>query len=253
MMLEVRNRKNLGRGATIERVRRRVLPNLRYLPSSSFRRCGCCEQPTLFVALGSGDEFRLCVRCRANLRYELLARYLRATVPDWSRLNVVELDPDSPLRNLLSQAGNYTRTFYVADRGASAPDGVQWQDIMALTFDDDSVDLLVSSDVLEHVPDLSRAFAESCRVLKPGGRHVFTVPPKARTVRRAELRDGKTIHHSEPEFHRDPTADGPILVYWEIGIEDAPQILDTAGMRLEIVIPPTGRDGRVVWCASKPE
>ena len=47
---------------------------------------------------------------------------------------------------------------------------------MALSYDDASIDLILSSDVFEHVPDPYRAHAEVHRVLRPGGHHVFTVP-----------------------------------------------------------------------------
>ncbi len=230
-----------------------MLPNLRHLPASRFRRCECCRRRSLIVALGAGDEFRFCLRCRANLRYELLARYLRETVADWSGLRVVELDPDSPLRPLLSHAGSYVRTYYDPRREGEGrrEDGAEWEDITSLSFPDASVDLLVSSDVLEHVPDLPGALSESRRVLKPGGRHVFTVPPKRRTVNRASIESGETVHRVEPEYHRDPTADGRILVYWEVGIDDAAEALATPGLELEVVVPPTGRDGRVVWCATR--
>jgi SAM-dependent methyltransferase len=241
-----------GQGLSLSRIRRRVLPNLRHLPSSRVRRCGCCRRLTLVVALGAADEYRFCLRCRANLRYELLAEYLRATVEDWSALRVVELDPHSPLRPLLSGAGSYTRSFYDPDGGpADSRDGAEWQDATALTLPDESVDLLVSSDVLEHIPDLPKALAESRRVLKPGGRHVFTVPPRPRTVRRASVRDGEVVHHLEPEVHRDPTADGGILTFWDVGVDDAPEALATTGLELELAVPPTGRDGRVVWCATR--
>jgi SAM-dependent methyltransferase len=46
----------------------------------------------------------------------------------------------------------------------------------ALPFDDEAFDVVLSTQVLEHVPDPSQVFAESVRVLKRGGRLVLTVP-----------------------------------------------------------------------------
>jgi ubiquinone/menaquinone biosynthesis C-methylase UbiE len=46
----------------------------------------------------------------------------------------------------------------------------------ALSFPDESFDLVYSSNVLEHVQDPARVLAESVRVLKPGGYLFFTYP-----------------------------------------------------------------------------
>lgn len=48
--------------------------------------------------------------------------------------------------------------------------------ITALPFADGCLDLVVACDVIEHVEDDRRVFSELRRVLKPGGRLVFSVP-----------------------------------------------------------------------------
>jgi SAM-dependent methyltransferase len=54
--------------------------------------------------------------------------------------------------------------------------GVQRADVCALPFRDASFDLVLATDVLEHVRDEARALAEIHRVLRPGGALVATVP-----------------------------------------------------------------------------
>ena len=45
-----------------------------------------------------------------------------------------------------------------------------------LPFEDDSMDMVFSSHVLEHIPNQQKALEEIYRVLKPGGYHVCIVP-----------------------------------------------------------------------------
>jgi SAM-dependent methyltransferase len=49
-------------------------------------------------------------------------------------------------------------------------------DLLHLPFPDASVDRVIASEVLEHIPDDVTAMAEIFRVLKPGGRVAVTVP-----------------------------------------------------------------------------
>jgi SAM-dependent methyltransferase len=49
-------------------------------------------------------------------------------------------------------------------------------DLLALPFPDASVDRVIASEVLEHIPDDVTALAEIFRVLRPGGRVAVTVP-----------------------------------------------------------------------------
>jgi SAM-dependent methyltransferase len=81
--------------------------------------------------------------------------------------------------------------------------GPRSEDISALSYDDGSFDLVVTSETLEHVPDYELAVAETRRVLRTGGRHVFTVPliPGAATTRRSLRVDGQVVHIAPPEYH----------------------------------------------------
>ena len=76
------------------------------------------------------------------------------------------------------------------------------EDITALSYDDGAFDLVLTSDTLEHVPDWERGLAETRRVLRPGGRHVFTVPAPPS---RAETRSRATL---PPQYHAQ--ASGPL-------------------------------------------
>ena len=104
--------------------------------------------------------------------------------------------------------------------GGTAVDGVRHEDALALSFADASVDVIVSQDVLEHVPDIDLAVAEAARVLRPGGRLFLSVPFHAHadaTVQRATLSDGEVVHLLEPQFHGNPVSAEGSLVFYDHG------------------------------------
>jgi SAM-dependent methyltransferase len=217
------------------------------------RRCGCCERLTVFLCNGPSAEFRTCLFCSANERYELLAAELKSRYGQClGNKDVLELDPHSPLRNILSTARTHTRSFYDSNgrRGSVGADGTVCEDITSLTFKDNSFDLIVSSDVLEHVPDLERAFKETARVLRPGGAHLFTVPPRSKTRVRAEVIAGEIHHMLPPEYHLDPLCPKGILAFWDVG-PDLPAVFGSENLGIRIVRGPVGADGRVVWMAER--
>jgi SAM-dependent methyltransferase len=219
------------------------------------RRCACCERLTVFLCNGPSAEFRACMFCSANERYELLAAEIKNRYGSTlAEMEVLELDPYSPLRKILSCARRYVRTFYdpTEERGSFRSDGTICQDITALTFASESFDLIVSSDVLEHVPLLESAFRETRRVLKPGRAHLFTVPPRSKTKKRAEMVGVEILHLEPPEFHRDPLSPQGILAFWDMG-PDLGEVFGSDSLRFSVVRGPIGADKRTVWMAERPK
>jgi SAM-dependent methyltransferase len=216
------------------------------------RRCQCCQRVTIFIVQQNGSaESRSCLFCSANERYELLAAEIRSRYGNkLPQMAVLELDPHSPLKPLLAQARTYTRSFY--EEGCHGPkrNGAVCEDITALSFQNNSFDLIVSSEVLEHVPQLEKALMETTRVLKVGGAHLFTVPPRLKTKKRAEVNDGKVVHIEPPDYHLDPLLPQGILAFWDIG-PDLSAVIPCPGLDIKIVRGPVGEAGRVVWMAEK--
>jgi SAM-dependent methyltransferase len=230
-----------------------IFAGAKYLPQSKLRKCRCCDRLSLVVALSSGQERHICIRCRANLRYEMLATLIRSIGSHLEEMTVLELDSRSPLRPLLSKAKTYQRSMYSPnDRlGTIQADGSRCEDITQLTYPDCSLDLIISSDVLEHVPELQAAFRESYRVLRPGGSHIFTVPPNEKTRKRAEIVNNQVRHLVEPEYHSDPLNPEGILAFWDVG-SDIATVFSSSGLNFAIASGPEGTDQRIIWKASKP-
>ncbi len=224
-----------------------------WVVQSGFRVCRCCRRPSFIISFGPGEERKKCIRCGANLRYEMLAEAVRKLAFDPDVTVLVEFDPNSALRREFAQYRHYTRTFYSSRHRAGyvRPDGAICEDITTLTFPDDSVDVMITSEVLEHVPDIRAAFKETARVLKENGVHIFTVPTRDVTRQRASLEsDGAVRYLDEPEMHSDPLNPRGILVFWDVG-PDLPSFLNIPELKFEVLIGREGRDRRFVWCARR--
>ena len=96
-------------------------------------------------------------------------------------------------------------------------DGVLHADIQATHFEDDSLDFILSSDVLEHIPWVSKALQETYRILKPGGCHIFTAPfyhHRFKNEQRAVMQEGGEPEHlRRPWYHGDPLRPEGVLVF----------------------------------------
>lgn len=106
--------------------------------------------------------------------------------------------------------------------------GLRHEDFTKLSFADDSLDFIVSFDVLEHVPDYRAALAECLRCLKPGGKLLISAPfsqGSAHTIVRARITElGEVEHILPPEYHGNPTRpeEGSLCFYhfgWDL-LED---------------------------------
>ena len=202
--------------------------------------CNVCGWKGRFESDGTermaGHQFP-CGGCQAPLRFRsesvvLLQEYgrglhftLDALVDDpWFREHSVYFVGErGPTRRALARLPHYVDSRYLPDRplGEDLGDRTSVQDLQDLTFDDCSFDLVMSSHVMEHVPDPWRALAEIHRVLRPGGRYVFSVPFRTpaltETLVRAQLGPDGVTHLLEPQYHDAP--DGPSLVFQDYGAD----------------------------------
>ncbi|MCT8160155.1 methyltransferase domain-containing protein [Pseudoruegeria sp. SHC-113] len=143
---------------------------------------------------------------------------------------------------------HYTQSYFWPDLalGEMTPEGVRNEDLTQLTFEDDSFDLIISSDVMEHLFDIRAAFAETLRVLRPGGIHLFSIPNDFpfpdRTTARVAMENGEEIHIKPARYHN--SGDGSkCLVYTDYGA-DLSDLIAGLGGRLSVV----RRGGAVAPC-----
>ena len=130
------------------------------------------------------------------------------------------------MHDSLHKMKNYVCSEYFGEKykSGSLVDGILHQDLQNLSFPDNSFDVIISSEVFEHIPNAYLAFQEIHRVLKPGGRHIFTIPFDARgftdIVKAIMDEQGNIQYLAEPEYHEDPIRqeDG-ILVYQIFSLE----------------------------------
>ncbi len=142
--------------------------------------CYGCDSPVKFVARGDWwrDQY-ICEACGSIPRERALMFCIDRFFPSWRDLVIHESSPvdRGASRRLRQEAQHYAATQFVPGAiGGSIVGGVRCEDLEALTFPDDSIDLHITQDVFEHLLDPAAAFREIARTLRPGGGHVFTTP-----------------------------------------------------------------------------
>jgi SAM-dependent methyltransferase len=107
--------------------------------------------------------------------------------------------------------------FGLSYRSGELVKGILHEDLQATSFGDETFDIILTCEVLEHVPDAVIAERELMRILKPGGIYCFTVPfaPAAEhDLIFADVdEEGNTRYFAEPQFHLDPLRPEGALVY----------------------------------------
>lgn len=113
---------------------------------------------------------------------------------------------------------------------------VRHEDMQSLSFPKSSLDYVLHSDVLEHVPDPYQGLRECSRVLRSGGVMLFACPVYAvpDTKKIAELRGGKTEFLGNPVFHGDPLNGAGVPVYNNFGFDIFDRVKEAGFSRVEI-------------------
>lgn len=194
---------------------------------------GICPVCSLHVSFtGFTDNVResgFCSNCGSTNRQRQMAESVRLSLKiggsDRFRFppgfTIFNTESNGSFHKVLSSTGRYTCSEFFGpdvERG-SLINGVMHQDLQRLTFADDVFDLVLSSDVFEHMPRPYDAHREVLRVLRPGGRHIFTVPfnpGAAPDDVRAIEKDGEIEYFGEKLYHGDPVRPDEGVLVWTI-------------------------------------
>lgn len=196
--------------------------------------CTVCGERVQFTPFTDNlRESGGCPLCGSSNRQRQMAWMLRrelglaiaAPLGPSADVAIYNTEANGPVHARLKNHPAYECSEYWGDKAQYGDfvDGVRNEDIQALSFGDASFDFVLSSDVLEHVPDPYRAHREIFRVLKPRGCHIFTVPYGESSLCddvRATLVDGEIRYHAEALYHGDPVRpDQGVLVCTIFGQE----------------------------------
>jgi ubiquinone/menaquinone biosynthesis C-methylase UbiE len=151
-------------------------------------------------------------------RVRMLLWSIKKVYPSLRQLRVLHLNQINHMSAALSGAANLVETTFDPERVMGEDiNGLINLDLCQLTFQDNSFDLVIHSETLEHVYDYQQALREAERVLKPGGYHFYTVPVLHHRVTRQRITRGasaEVVHKLPPSFHGEP---GEYPVVWEFG------------------------------------
>jgi SAM-dependent methyltransferase len=131
------------------------------------------------------------VRCLVDLQLLTVYRFLRRELSA-CRGRVLDVGAgQAPWRELLAHADYVGLDVESAGEfGMQRTAGIIYYDGQRMPFADASVDHVLCSEVIEHVPDAAACVAEIARVLRPGGTLVMTMPWSAR------------LHHLPHDYRR---------------------------------------------------
>lgn len=154
----------------------------------------------------------VCVNCKANLRSMALARAAMQCFGYAGLFKDFVCDPGARCLHVLeiNEAGGLAP--FLAELPGRILKSHPEIDMMNLAIEDQSFDLVIHSDTLEHIQHPVRGLAECRRVLKPGGYCAFTVPMivDRLTCARAGL---------PPSYHGNPSHPEDCLVHTEYGAD----------------------------------
>lgn len=155
-----------------------------FLFAKSRVECNICKYKAKRLANDDWHLYTRCPNCGSGIR----DRLLYATLEMSEEFNirkiikgklVLHFAPEKTLSSLIKQNAKIYKTADFLAEGYSYENIDYNIDISNMPgIEDESFDCVIACDVLEHVPDHIRGIKEVYRILKKGGRCIFTVPQR---------------------------------------------------------------------------
>lgn len=204
--------------------------------------CVCCDSNVIFEGTDSWlrDSY-LCLQCKCKPRERALMTIVEKIYPNWKELSIHESSPiDRGASVKLKKLGkNYIASqYFPSHKFGDLINGFRNEDLENQTFEDNSLDLVITQDVFEHLYEPAKAFKEIARTLKPGGAHIFTVPiinyHLKTEVWAVKDQNGLPKFLKTPEYHGNPVdSDGsPVTMHWGFDLKD--YIKNVSGLETDI-------------------
>ena len=155
------------------------------------------------------------------------------SLPENTSISILEASGARAHPDILKTKFNYLNTQYNPERMAYPDyDRKVYADFQSLHFDDKSFDVVMSSDVFEHIRLHREVLKEIYRVLKPGGIMILQAPfhPENKdNIIRVRPEGDKDVFLCSPTYH-----DGDTLVYRVYGAEFISEI-KSAGFIVQVI------------------
>jgi O-antigen biosynthesis protein len=204
----------------------------------------CNKKVSFFVDMQSGGQRQgnswipnwrerlSCPHCQMNNRQRLIATLVKQELDAFNKKKVYFMEQVTPIffwacetfKNHELTGSEYLGYEYT---GGTSIKGIRHEDVEKLSFSDQSLDLIVSNDVFEHVPNPAKAFAECARTLKVGGLMLATIPFHSSnndSIIRAKIVNGQLEHICPPSYHGNPVSSDGSLVFTDFGWDVLKQI-----------------------------
>jgi methyltransferase family protein len=176
------------------------------------------------IALATRENY-FCVWCGRNFRMRFVASIARPAIEQADVYEPAAFGVFSR-RTRLCARSYVDSEYFDGARPGQVVGGRRHEDLTRLTFADETYDVVITSEVLEHVAEPWRAFEEIRRVLRRDGRHIFSVPlivGEATASRRS----------MPPVYHADPLRRQGSLVHTDFG-DDLPKLLAPLGFQTTV-------------------
>ena len=203
----------------------------------SIGHCPTCDQDVTFIAYNEWlRDHYVCANCGSLPRERALMSTIEKYCPNWRSLTIHESSPGNrgASERLSKEAPGYIPSQYIPDQTpGSIVENIRCENLEALTFDDESIDLHITQDVMEHIFHPSEAFREIARTLTPGGMHICTVPlvnKEMPSTLRARIEKDEIVYVKPEQYHGNPVGDGRSLVTYDWGFDICRYIFDASGL-----------------------